>query len=316
MTRTHQKNYVGIDVAKRKLDVAIPLRKQHFNVENSEQGLQALKKKLSTLPDPHVVMEATGGYEQFCANELVQANIRTSIVNAKRVRDFAKAFGQLAKTDKLDAAIIARYGEVIEPAAMKQPSKAKRELQALSVRRGQLIQLHSAEKQHLSIANTARIKTSIQAILSGIKDELACIQESMHTLIKANKEMKAIYDTLVSFKGIGDVSATIILSDLAELGTLNSKEIASLVGVAPLNCDSGLMQGRRRIWGGRARVRSALYMAALSAARFNPQIRVFYQKLLGEGKKTKVALVACMRKIVVILNAMVKNNTRWTYQAT
>lgn len=315
MTRTNSKSYVGIDVAKLKLDVAIPLNNQFLTVENSLEGLTRLKKALSKLPDVHVVMEATGGYEQLCASELVHSHISTSIVNAKRVRDFAKSFGQLAKTDKLDARIIARYGEVIEPAAMKQPSKAKRELGALSVRRTQLIQMQSAEKQHLSIAGTSRINGSIKAILSSIESELKRIQERMREIITTDKEMNAIYDTLLSFKGIGEVTAMTILADLGELGRLNSKEIASLVGVAPLNCDSGLMQGRRKIWGGRARMRSAIYMSALSAARFNPQIRLFYERLIAAGKKPKVALVACMRKIVVILNAMVKNNTRWEYQA-
>lgn len=314
MTQPNQNftnNTVGVDVSKEKLDVYIKKTQQYHQFENTDKGILKLIGKLDAEDNSLVAFEATAGYEQLCANTLLSEGFNVAIANPKRVRDFANGVGKRAKTDKIDAKIIARYAEVAPIIPLKPMSKQQASLKPLLVRRGQLAQMIAMEKQHLHAISCAKVKERIGDMLDFLKQQLDEIVKEIMELIESCPNLKQTFEILKSYPGVGDIVAVTLLVDLPELGNINGKEIASLVGVAPYNRDSGKRQGRKQVWGGRARVRCALYMAALSACRYNPAIQAFYERLIASGKTKKVALVACMRKMIVILNAMVKQKAAW-----
>jgi len=301
---------VGVDVSKARLDVCVLPEGVTSSHANDEAGIVQLVESLKQAKPGLVVMEATGGYETEAAMAISAASIRLAVVNPRQVRDFAKASGFLAKTDAIDARVIAQFGVAIAPQVTAMRDEDAQELQAMMVRRGQLIAMRTQEKNRLALAFGTMRKP--------IKEHIAWLDQAIDGLdidlthkLRTSPAWKAKEDLLRSFKGIGPVNARTMLADLPELGNLNRKKIAALVGVAPFNCDSGTFRGQRHIWGGRARVRTALYMAAISAIRTNPVIKAFYEHLTASGKPRKVAIVACMRKMLTILNAMAKTQTRW-----
>jgi len=304
--------YVGIDVSTTTLDVAIVPDIQHWQVPNDSKGINELVENLITLQPTGVVMEATGGFEMPVAVALYQANIIAALVNPRQVRDFARSLGILAKTDKLDATIIAKFAEATKPEPRPLPDASSQELKALVMRRRQLMEMLTIEKNRLHAAMPqlhARIQLNVDWLLKQIEE----VDNDISGLIQASPLWRAKDNLLQSVPGVGPVLSQAILADLPELGQLNSKQVAALVGVAPFNRDSGNLRGRRSIWGGRANLRKIVYMSTLVATRYNPVIRPFYQRLVDAGKAKKVALVACMRKLLIILNAMLKHGTLWTY---
>ena len=302
---------IGIDVSKARLDVAMRPSAEKLSVSNDEAGIQALVKRLSELKPVLIVLEATGGLERSVSGTLGSAQLPVVVVNPRQVRDFAKALGQLAKTDRIDAEVLARFAEAIRPPLRPLPDKVSLELRALIARRRQLIEMIVAEKNRLSAASKA-VRKRIEAHIRWLETELDRADKDLDQSIRQSPIWQEHQDLLRSVPGIGPVVSRTLLAELPELGRLNRKQIAALVGIAPLNCDSGTFRGRRGIWGGRATVRAVLYMAALVASRRNSVIRNFYKRLREKGKAPKVALVACMRKLLTILNAMIKHKTRWS----
>lgn len=303
-------DYIGIDVSKNKLDVCILSTGECFQVDNTSTGHQLFIKRLSPQANSLVVIKATGGYEQSVVQALQQAAFTLAVVNPRQVRDFAKALGHLAKTDKLDAYVLARFAQAIKPQASAPVSQSRHELQQKQQRRKQLVDMLTLEKNRLAQA-TGRVKEHIKDSINFLEKQLKALEKELFTSIAADKELSAKESLLCSVKGVGKVTALTLITQLPELGHLNQRQIAALAGVAPFNRDSGQWRGQRTIWGGRSTVRTALYMSALVATQFNPVIKKYYERLCAAGKKKKVALVACMRKLLVILNAMVKNNTLW-----
>jgi transposase len=304
--------YVGIDVAKATLDVAIGSDGELVQVENSEAGIAQLLDRLEQVAPALVVLEATGGYESLVAGAIAGRGIDVAIVNPRQVRDFAKATGVLAKTDRIDARVLARFAEAIRPEPRPLPTAEAKELDELLGRRRQIVDMLTMEKNRLAIAATQPMKKGLAKHIAWLEEALRRANSDIDTAVKNSPVWRDQEDLLRSFSGIGPVNARTMLVDLPELGTLNRRKIAALVGVAPLNRDSGAMTGTRTCWGGRARVRQVLYMAAITAIRCNPVIRRAYRALLARGKKRKVALVACMRKILTILTAMVRDGRRWS----
>jgi len=302
--------FIGIDICKTRLDVADNANSLPWSVANNDSGIASLVERLHTLHPALIVMEATGGLETLLYAALTTAGLPAVVMNPRQVRDFAKALGTLAKTDALDARILARFGAAIQPTVRPMKDATTQELTALVTRRRQLLAMSTAEKTRLLQA-AKWIRKDIKAHIASLEIRLKTIEGHIAAIIKKTPGWKEKDSLLRSVPGVGNVLAMNLLSSLTELGTLNRREIATLVGVAPLNRDSGNFRGNRRVWGGRAQVRAALYMAALSASRFNPVIKPFYQRLIGQGKKPKVALTACMRKLLVILNTMVKTQTAW-----
>jgi transposase len=300
---------VGIDVAKAELVVALGAEGELFAVPNNDDGIRAIKERLLGLPLDFVAMEATGGYETALAAALAAAGFPVVIVNPRQVRDFAKATGRLAKTDTIDAQSIALFAERVRPALRELPDEALRTLDALLTRRRQLIEMLVAERNRLDHASPS-VEKSLKQHIRWLEKRLADVDSDLDQTIQQSPVWKAKEDLLRSVPGIGPIVSRTLLADLPELGSLNRKQIAALVGVAPLAKDSGTLRGKRMVWGGRATVRAALFMGALIAARHNPVIRDFYKRLVATGKPKKVALVACMRKLLTILNAMVRTNTR------
>ncbi len=298
--------FVGIDVSKVRLDVAVRPSRDPLSVAYDATGITAVLTQLSEWHPTLIVVEATGGLERLLLRALVDAALPVIVVNPRQVRDFAKAMGQLAKTDTLDAQVLARFAEVIQPALRVLPDTQTPELAALLARRRQVLAMQGAEQNRLDRA-PARVRKRIEAHLRWLCDELARLDE----MIQQSPVWRAREELLQSVPGIGPVMSRTVLAELPELGLLNRKQIAALVGVAPFNRDSGRLRGHRTIWGGRAPVRRVLYMAALVATRWNPVIRLFYQRLRAAGKAPKVALVAAMRKLLTILNAMVHAGTPW-----
>jgi transposase len=302
--------FVGIDVSKDHLDVAVRPSEDRWQVKNDGEGIQDLIAKVRACAPALIVLEATGGYEMSAAAALAAAGLPVAVVNPRQVRDFAKSLGKLAKTDKIDAAVLARFADAVRPEVRPMADAESQELQAVLVRRRQLIDMLVAEKnrQHLAHAlMRARLKEHIQ----WLEDELESLDKDLHQRLRNSPIWREKEDLLRSVKGVGAVLSTTLLAELPELGVLNRKQIAALVGVAPYNCDSGKMRGRRAIWGGRACIRNVLYMATLSATQCNPVIQAHYQHLLKAGKLKKVALVACMRKLLTILNAIIKSGKPW-----
>jgi transposase len=303
--------FVGIDVSKAQLDVAIRPTGERESVSNDKAGIKALVKRLGKVGPAWIVLEASGGFERQVMHALVCAELPAVVVNPRQVRDFAKATGQLAKTDRIDAEVLARFGEAVRPALRPLPDAVTVELRALTTRRRQITEMIVAERSRLAMASKAVTKR-INAHIRWLESELEQVDKDLDRSIRHSPIWKQNEDLLRSVPGIGPVTSRVLLAELPELGKLNRKQIAALVGVAPFNRDSGTLKGRRSIWGGRASVRAALYMAAWVATRRNSVIRKFYTRLLTAGKERKVALVACMHKLLTILNSMIKHKTRWS----
>jgi transposase len=304
--------YVGIDVAKATLDVAIGSDGELVQVENNEAGIARLIQQLSEIGPTLVVLEATGGYESLVAGAIAGREIAVAVVNPRQVRDFAKATGVLAKTDRIDARVLARFAEAVRPEPRRLPTAEAKELEEFLSRRRQLVDMLTMEKNRVSIAGTERMKKSLKKHIDWLEEALRRANDDIDKTIRNSPAWREQEDLLRSMPGIGPVSARTMLAELPELGRLNRKKIAALVGVAPLNRDSGTLQGARTCWGGRASVRQVLYMATVAAVRCNPVIRRTYASLRDRGKKHKVALVACMRKLLTILTAMVRDQRRWS----
>ena len=302
--------FVGIDVSKARLDVGVRPSDERTSVPYDAPGIATLLVQLTQLQPTRIVMEATGGLERPLVRALVDAALPVIVVNPRQVRDFAKATGQLAKTDTLDAQVLARFAEVIQPSLRVIPDAQTQELAALLARRRQVLAMQGAEQHRLDRAPD-RVRKRIEVHVRWLRDELARLDADLDDLIQQSPVWRAREELLQSVPGIGPVMSRTVLAELPELGLLNRKQIAALVGVAPFNRDSGRLRGHRTIWGGRASVRRALYRAALVATRWNPVIRVFYQRLRAAGKAPKVALVAAMRKLLTMLNAMVHAGTPW-----
>lgn len=303
--------FIGIDVSKSELEVIAQVGNSHLKVENSEQGLQRLCEWLVALTPELVVMEASGGYERLCAATLAQAGLPVAVVNARQVRAFALATGVLAKTDRVDARVLAHFAAAVRPAVRACADEQRQALDEIMGRRRQLVAMLVMEKNRLEQARTAGVRRDIKSLIAVIEKRIQGCDAELQRQIQASAVWRAQEDLLRSFKGIGPVNARVLVIELPELGTLNRKKIAALVGVAPVARDSGQHRGRRSIAGGRGQIRASLYMATVAAIRTNAIIRIFYQRLREAGKPAKVALVACMRKILTILNAMVRTQTRW-----
>ncbi|MGH7412086.1 MAG: IS110 family transposase, partial [Candidatus Methylomirabilis sp.] len=288
--------YVGIDVSKTQLEVAVRPQGAAFTAPNDEPGIARVAERLRTLGPALVVLEATGGLEIPLTGALVALGLPVVVVNPRQVRDFAKATGHLAKTDTLDAAVLAHFAEAVRPARRPLPDARTQALAALTARRRQLIEMLTAERNRLGSAPKP-VRKRIQAHLTWLDRDLARVDEDLNQAIRTSPVWRERDDLLRSMPGVGPVLARTLLASLPELGTLNRKQIAALVGVAPLNRDSGTFRGRRTVWGGRGHVRAALYMSALVGVRHNHVLRTFYQRLRDAGKVPKVALTACMRKL-------------------
>jgi len=302
--------FVGIDVSKDHLDVAYSSHDDIQRFTNDQSGVDVLLGIIKPMAPELVVLEATGGDEMFVASLLVEAGLATAVVNPRQVRDFAKSAGILAKTDAIDARVIARFGSLLQPEPRPLKDKVALELTALVTRRRQIMDMLVSEKNRLATAPKRNHK-DIKAHIQWLKKRLDNIEKDIHQDIQ-NSPVWCIKDQILqSTPGVGPATSAVLICDLPELGTLNRKKIAMLVGLAPLNRDSGKLKGRRVIWGGRAQVRSCLYMATLTAIRFNPPIKSFYERLISSGKAHKVAMTACMRKLLIMLNAMLRDNTAW-----
>ena len=306
---TYQFN-IGIDIAKQKFDVSFSDQKV-ASFENNLAGFKLLLKEIKDKSQTRVVMEATGGYEKPLAHFLQAQGVAVSIVNAKRVRDYAKALGRLAKNDVIDAQVIRLFADAVNPNLLPTASETQQALDAQVHRREQLVKQRAMEKQHLETVGNKDAVRSIKRTIAFLDKEIERIEKALKALIKADSTLTEKVDRLSGVKGIGDITALTLIADLPELGQLTNKEISALVGVAPFCRDSGTLKGKRTTWGGRAQVRSILYMAALSAVQYNPPYKAFYNRLLKNGKTKKVALVACMRKLLTVANSMLRNNTEW-----
>jgi transposase len=302
--------FVGIDVSKAWLDIAVHGQEQTDRVGNGEEGIANLVKMMKELGPALIVLEPTGGFEMLAVAELTQAGLPVVVVNAKRVRDFARATGRLAKTDKLDAKVLAHFAAAIRPAVRGLRSAEEEQLTALLTRRRQVLDMLTVEKNRL-VTVRAKMRTDIEAHIQWLSENLQELNKDIASFVESSAVWKEKDAILQSVPGVGPVTSATMLGMLPELGKLNRQEIAALVGVAPVNKDSGRKQGKRRVYGGRADVRSVLYMAALAAKKFNPVIRKFYERLIKHGKEKKVALTACMRKLLVILNVMMRTNEPW-----
>jgi transposase len=311
--------FVGIDVAKVELVVSIFPSAERFTVANDERGMRTLVERLRSIAPTLIVLEATGGYELLGVAALATAALPVVVVNPRQVRDFAKATGQLAKTDRIDADILARFADVVRPAVRPIADDAAQELEALLTRRRQLLEMLQAERNRtgqLFGRGKRVVKKSLKNHISDLERELRITDTDLGAMIKASPVWRERDELLQSVPGVGPVLSRTLLAELPELGQLSRRAIAKLVGVAPLSRDSGTMRGRRFVQGGRATVRAVLYMAALVATKRNAVIRAFYLRLVAAGKPKKLALVACMRKLLTILNVMVRTSQPWSTEPT
>jgi transposase len=304
--------FVGMDVSQGTVDVAVHPGTA-FQIANDDQGIAEAVERVQALQPTLIVLEATGGLEVPLAGALAAVGLPIVVINPRQIRDFARATGQLAKTDRLDARILARFAEAIRPPIRPVPDEQTQALAGLVARRRQLIEMLTAEKNRLRLA-ARPIQQRVQAHITWLENELEGTNTDLTTTMRQSPVWREKEDVLRSVPGVGPVLTTTLLANLPELGTLTRKEVAALAGVAPFPRDSGTLKGRRAIWGGRTHVRAALYMAALVATRKNPVIRAFYQRLCQAGKAKKLALTACMRKLLTILNAMVKSGTPWQHR--
>ena len=306
-----QQTVAGVDVYKDTLDIYLLPSKKAWKVNNDKASIRKLVKAFQKQGVDLVVMEPTGKHHWELMTQMVEGGIGTAVANPKKVRYFAKGLGIIAKTDKVDAVVIAKFGSLVEPRKLQQIDRKMLELKELVSRRRAIVKAIVAEKNRASSAILPLVKSSIRQSLAGLKKQLIRIQDAVIEAITLDDQRRQTFELLQTVPGIGVVTAAVLVAELPEIGSLNSKEIAALVGVAPFNKDSGTFQGHRMITGGRFFVRQALYMAILSAIKFNPKIRKFYNHLLEKGKLKKVAMVACMRKMVIMLNSMVKTNSEW-----
>ena len=302
--------FVGIDVAKAQLDVYASPAGEAWRVANDEAGIAGLVSRLETSSPAAVVLEATGGLESSLTGALLSAGLPVHVVNPRQVRDFARATGRLAKTDAIDARILAQFAEAIRPELRLLPDEETRALRALVERRRQLLEMLTAEKNRRYRASRS-VRRSLEANIDWLQGLISELDDELDSTIRSSPAWREKEDLLRSVPGIGPVLSSVLLAHLPELGRVDRKQIAALVGVAPFNRDSGTLRGKRTVWGGRARVRSALYMGALVASRHNPVVRAFYQRLLAAGKPKKLALTACMRKLLGVLNAMLRSGKAW-----
>lgn len=303
--------FVGIDVAKAQLDIAVRPTGTRWSAPNDEEGIATLVAQLQAVAPTLIVLEATGGCQRAVVAALTVVGLPVVVANPRQTRDFAKATGQWAKTDALDARVLAHFADAVRPQPRPIPDAQTAALRALLTRRRQLVAMRTAESNRLGSALSPTVQADITAHLAWLDQRLAHLDDDLDTLLRASAvwhERETLYR---SVPGIGPVCARTLLFDLPELGTLSRQRIAALVGVAPFHCDSGTLRGRRAIWGGRAPLRATLYMATLVAVRHNVVLKACYARLLTAGKATKVALVACMRKLLTILNAMAKHQTPW-----
>ena len=302
--------YAGIDVAKAQLDVAVRPTDGRWGFCHDPAGIRELVSRLKVLEPVMVVLEATGGLEVPLVTALATEAVPVVVVNPRQVRDFARATGKLAKTDTLDAEVLAHFAEVVRPPVRPLRDTETQVLNSLVARRHQVKMMLASERNRLGTASVA-VRPSIKAHIAWLEQELSDLDEGLRQTLRQSPVWREKDDLLRTVPGVGEQVSLVLLAYLPELGTLNRQQIASLVGVAPFNRDSGTLRGKRTTWGGRARVRAALYMGALVATRHNPVIRDFYQRLLTSGKPKKVALTACMRKLLVILNSMLKHRSPW-----
>lgn len=306
--------FVGIDIAKRTLEVSIGTDSKPFPLNYNRDGLTQLFGQLPDAGTCLVIVESTGGYQRRLVADLVEAGHHVAVANPRQVRDFAKAHGILAKTDAIDAAVIARFGHQVRPRVVQKPHQKQAELEQLVTRRRQLVTLRTAEKNRLETTTVKSVRKSVQRVVDVLNKQIEKLEQEILEHIESDDDWQDKARLLSSVPGIGPITIASLLAELPELGLLNRQEVAALVGVAPFNRDSGQFRGRRTIWGGRADVRSTLYMAALTARRYNPLIRAFARRLEEAGKPFKVVITACMRKLLVILNTLVKTHTPWRLQ--
>jgi transposase len=302
--------FVGIDVSKALLDVALRPTEDYWQVSNDEVGIPGLVERLRAVQPTLIVLEATGGLEVPAAGALAEAGLPVVVVNPRHARDFAKATGRLAKTDSLDARGLAHFAEAVRPTPRPLPEAQAQALSALLTRRRQLVQMLTAERRRLQSA-PQRIRADIQAHIAWLERRLARTDADLAAAIRSTPLWRAKDEILQSTPGVGPILSRTLVAEVPELGALNRQEIAALIGVAPLNRDSGTLRGKRAVWGGRAHVRAVLYMSTLAAVRHNSVLKAFYERLRAVGKAPKVALTACMRKLLTILNAMLKHQTPW-----
>lgn len=306
-----EQRIIGVDVSKKRLDVFVAASEQVLEFANDEAGVVAARKALESAKPTLIVVEATGGLERPVVTAALAASLPVAVVNPRQVRDFAKASGRLAKTDRLDARVLAAFGEAIKPQVRPLPDAQAQALADQLTRRRQLTQALATEKTRLHQARDKVVKKSLREHIRFLQRQLDRHEQGLREAIEASPAWLAEYELLTEVCGVGESTSFALIGQLPELGALNRKAIAALVGVAPFNRDSGTLRGRRSVWGGRAQVRSALYMATLSAKKHNPVIRTFYTRLIEQGKPKKVAMTACMRKLLTILNAMVRDQAHF-----
>jgi transposase len=302
--------WIGIDVSKAHLDVGVRPGGAHWRSANTDSGCDELVHRVQALVPTLVVLEATGGLERQVTAALGAAGVPLAVVNPRQVRDFAKATGRLAKTDALDAQVLAHFAEAVKPAVHVLPEAATQRLQALLARRRQLVEMLTAEKNRRAVALPC-VRAQVQEHITWLEQQIAALDKDLDTAIRDSPVWQAHDRRLQTVPGVGPGLSRTLLASVPELGTLTRQQLAALVGVAPLNRDSGTWRGKRAVWGGRAPVRAVLYMSALSATRCNPTIKAFYQRLVANGKPPKVALTACMHKLLTVLNALLRHQTDW-----
>jgi len=303
--------FIGIDVSKETLEIGRHTIGETWACQNEVSAFASLVQRLRALNPVRIVAEATGGYETAVVAVLYEAGLPVVVVNPRQVREFAKATGRLAKTDPIDALVLAHFAEAIKPVVRPQPDQDTKELSLLLARRRQLMEMLVAERNRLGTASAA-VRSDVQSHITWLEQRIEDLDGQLQDRIKKSPVWREREDLLRSVKGVGPVLTVTLMACLPELGTLGRKQIAALVGLAPFNRDSGPKRGKRHVSGGRASVRATLYMATMAAVRYNPVIRIFYERLIFAGKPHKVAMVACMRKLITILNAMVKHNKRWS----
>lgn len=306
--------FVGIDISKDTLDIYLDPTGESLHVAYDEAGIAEVARRLAALKPVLIVMEATGGLETHLATELAARGLPVAVINPRQARDFAKATGQLAKTDRVDAAVLAAFARAIRPAIRPLKDADTRALDELVSRRRQLVRMRVQETLRLGTAATPALRKSLKVHIAWLDKQIARLDGDLGSRLRASEIWKAKDDLLQGIPGVGAVTSTTLLAQCPELGRLNRREIAKLTGVAPLANDSGKHRGRRFVWGGRAEVRAVLYMATVTAIRCNPVLKTFAERLKQAGKPAKVVIVACMRKLLTIMNAMLKNNTPWQLQ--